>query len=64
MLTMKRHTAAGTIIPSRFLATIAHIIASIMAFITKVTFIDNIIKIKKKKKKKKKKLKKKKTINN
>jgi len=48
MLTMKRHTAAGTIIPSRFLATIAHIIASIMAFITKVTFIDNIIKIKKK----------------
>jgi len=36
MLTMKRHTAAGTIIPSRFLATIAHIIASIMVFITKV----------------------------
>ncbi|ORX65767.1 hypothetical protein BCR32DRAFT_297671 [Anaeromyces robustus] len=35
MLTMKRHTAAGTIIPSRFLATIAHIIASIMVFITK-----------------------------
>jgi len=45
MLTMKRHTAAGTIIPSRFLATIAHIIASIMAFITKVNIYNDIIKI-------------------